>query len=159
MGASIAELLQLDGHRVTIVTPHLEVAPLCNETLEGPRLRHRLHEIGIKALTTASLGSVDERGVRISHQFGHVIEVAADAAVLVTQRLACAELFTDVTRRNLKGTGIEGVYRIGDCVAPRVLADAIFDGHRLGREIDSDNPGTPLPHRRERLIVAEAARD
>ena len=159
MGASIAELLQLDGHRVTIVTPHLEVAPLCNETLEGPRLRHRLHEIGIKALTTASLGSVDERGVRISHQFGHVTEVAADAAVLVTQRLSCAELFTDVTRRNLKGTGIEGVYRIGDCVAPRVLADAIFDGHRLGREIDSDNPGTPRPYRRERLIVAEAAPD
>jgi dimethylamine/trimethylamine dehydrogenase len=80
--------------------------------------------------------------------------VAADAAVLVTQRLSCAELYNDLTGQNLGGSGIEGVYRIGDCVAPRLLADAIFDGHRLGREIDSSGPGIPLPYRRERLVVA-----
>ena len=155
MGASIAELLQLDGYQVTIVTPHLEVAPLCNETLEGPRLRHRLHEIGVEVLTTASLSSVDQVGMRIRHQFGQVTEVAADAAVLVTQRISCAELYNDLTGQNLEGSGIEGVYRIGDCVAPRVLADAIFDGHRLGREIDSYSPGTPLPYRRERFIAGD----
>ena len=155
-GASIAEFLRLDGYQVTIVTPHLEVAPLCNETLEGPRLRHRLHEIGIDTLTTASISSIDERGVCIRHQFGKATEVAANAAVLVTQRLSCAELYDALIGRNLKGAGIEGVYRIGDCVAPRVLADAIFDGHRLGREIDSGDPGTPLPYRRERLVAASA---
>jgi dimethylamine/trimethylamine dehydrogenase len=42
------------------------------------------------------------------------------------------------------------VYRIGDCVAPRLIADAIWDGHRLGREIDSPDPARPLPHLRER---------
>ena len=156
MGAGLAELLQLDGYQVTIVTPHLEVAPLCNETLEGPRLRHRLHELGIEMLTTASLTSVTERGARIGDQFGQVTEVAASAAVLVTQRLSCTGLYNDLVARDLQGTGIEGIYRIGDCVAPRLLADAIFDGHRLGREIDSRDPRTPLPYRRERL-VADAA--
>jgi len=29
------------------------------------------------------------------------------------------------------------VFAIGDCVAPRLLADCVFDGHRLAREIDS----------------------
>jgi dimethylamine/trimethylamine dehydrogenase len=156
MGASLAELLQLDGYQVTFVTPHLEVAPLCNETLEGPRLRHRLHELGIEMVTTASLSSVTERGARIRDQFGQETEVAASAAVLVTQRLSCTELYNDLTGRDLQGTGIEGIYRTGDCVAPRLLADAIFDGHRLGREIDSRDPRTPLPYRRERL-VADAA--
>jgi dimethylamine/trimethylamine dehydrogenase len=42
------------------------------------------------------------------------------------------------------------VYRIGDAVAPRLLSEAVFDGHRLAREIDSPDPETPLPYRRER---------
>ena len=45
------------------------------------------------------------------------------------------------------------LYRIGDCVAPRLIADVIFDGHRLAREIDSENPAVPLPYKRERSIM------
>src|SRR5258708_38087130 len=127
MGASLAELLQLDGCQVTIVTPHLEVAPLCNETLEGPRLRHRLHELGIEMVTTASLSSVTERGARIRDQFRQETEVAASAAVVVTQRLCRTALYHDLTRRHPQGTGIEGIYRTGDSVAPTLLAHARFD--------------------------------
>jgi hypothetical protein len=31
---------------------------------------------------------------------------------------------------------VRAVYRIGDCVVPLLIADAVFDGHRLAREID-----------------------
>ena len=34
-------------------------------------------------------------------------------------------------------------------VASRLLADAIFDGHRLGREVDGPHPQTALPYLRE----------
>jgi electron transfer flavoprotein alpha subunit len=44
-----------------------------------------------------------------------------------------------------------GVFRIGDCVAPRLLAEAVFDGHRLAREIDCDDPEVALPWLRERV--------
>ena len=44
---------------------------------------------------------------------------------------------------------IEAVYRIGDCVAPRLIAECVFDGHRLAREIDSPDPRMPLPFLRE----------
>lgn len=37
----------------------------------------------------------------------------------------------------LEGGGIEGVYAIGDVVAPRLIADYVFDGHRFTREVDS----------------------
>jgi dimethylamine/trimethylamine dehydrogenase len=44
---------------------------------------------------------------------------------------------------------VQAIYRIGDCVAPQLLAEVIFDGHRLAREIDSEDPATPLPFLRE----------
>jgi dimethylamine/trimethylamine dehydrogenase len=72
--------------------------------------------------------------------------------VLVTQRVSDEALYLELTagRDTLEAAGIEAVYRIGDCVAPRLIADAIWDGHRLGREIDSPDPAHPLPHLRER---------
>ena len=38
-------------------------------------------------------------------------------------------------------------------MAPRLIADAIFDGHRLGREIDTADPATALPYLRERTAT------
>jgi dimethylamine/trimethylamine dehydrogenase len=49
----------------------------------------------------------------------------------------------------LAAAGISRLYRIGDAVAPRMISEAIFDGHRLAREIDGRDPGQPAPYRRE----------
>ena len=49
----------------------------------------------------------------------------------------------------MKEAGILAVHRIGDCYARNFLAEAIYSGHRLGREIDSENPSRPLPCIRE----------
>ena len=45
------------------------------------------------------------------------------------------------------------VHRIGDCYAPNFIAESIFSGHRLGREIDSPNPDRPFPFIRERRLL------
>ncbi|MCY4086376.1 MAG: hypothetical protein OXG37_05675 [Actinomycetia bacterium] len=83
------------------------------------------------------------------------VEWAADAVVLVTQRCSNDALYralrSDPDR--LRQAGVQGVYRIGDCVAPRLTADAIFDGHRLAREIDSDDLGVPLPYLPENPVA------
>ena len=47
---------------------------------------------------------------------------------------------------------IDNIFHTGDCYAPRMIADAIFDGHRLAREFDSDNPQYALPWIRERQL-------
>jgi len=80
----------------------------------------------------------------------------ADAVVLCTQRLSDDTLYHQLKadEQALRAQGIEALYRIGDCVAPRLIADVIFDGHRLAREIDTNNPATPLPYKRERMIVS-----
>ena len=45
------------------------------------------------------------------------------------------------------------MHRIGDCYAPNFIAETIFSGHRLGREIDSAHPDRPLPFIRERRLL------
>ena len=86
---------------------------------------------------------------------GGPLELEADAVVLVTQRLSNEELYLDLSASEdaLGANGIEALYRIGDCVAPRLIAEAVFDGHRLAREIDTDDPSIPLPYKRERLVL------
>ena len=70
--------------------------------------------------------------------------------MLVTQRLSDDALYRALQADH---DGVEAVHAIGDCVAPRLIADAIFDGHRLAREIDSPDPSRPLPYLRERPLV------
>jgi dimethylamine/trimethylamine dehydrogenase len=91
----------------------------------------------------------------------HLTEWEADAVVLVTQRRSNEALYRELKDKvgldALRSEGITGFYRIGDCVAPRLTADCIFDGHRLAREIDSDNPEVPLPFKRERAVIEREA--
>jgi dimethylamine/trimethylamine dehydrogenase len=145
MGAGMAELLNGEGHAVELVTSCEKVAPFCDETLEGPLLRRHLHDLGIGMRAECAVRRIDEGGVRGETALGDPFEIECDAVVLVTQRVSDERLFLD-----LRAAGLEGLYRIGDCVAPRLLADAIWDGHRLAREIDSPDPSMPLPHHRER---------
>jgi dimethylamine/trimethylamine dehydrogenase len=68
------------------------------------------------------------------------------------------ELTADPAR--LAEAGIQAVYRVGDCVAPRQqVADAIFDAHRLAREIDSGDPSRPLPWIRENRVLGASDAD
>jgi dimethylamine/trimethylamine dehydrogenase len=152
MGAGMAELLRSRGHRVELMTSCEKVAPMCDETLEGPILRRHLHDLGIGMRAEAWLTRIGAGGADAETELGDTFTVEADAFVLVTQRVSDEALYLELTadREALTAAGIEGVYRIGDCVAPRLIADAIWDGHRLGREIDSPDPSYPLPHLRER---------
>jgi dimethylamine/trimethylamine dehydrogenase len=155
VGAGIAEKLAGDGFSVEIVTPHDRVAPVCDETLEGPLLRKHLHEVGVRQRTGTMLAAIEPGRARATDEFGEPLELEADAVVLVTQRLSEDALYLELKAAGdaLADEGIEGLFRIGDCVAPRIIAEAIFDGHRLAREIDSENPALPLPYKRERLVL------
>jgi len=155
VAAGIAELLALEGYHVELVTCLDQVAPLCDETLEGPMLRQRLHDCGVKFRRGVTLSSIGPAGAAGVDEFGEALDFAVDGVVLVTQRLSDDGLYRELAadRDALGEEGVVGLYRIGDCVAPRIPADAIFDGHRLGREIDSADPAVPLHYLRERITV------
>jgi dimethylamine/trimethylamine dehydrogenase len=150
MGVGMAELLALAGRSVTLVTSLPAVAPFLEKTLEAYPVRARLAGLGVEVVADASVAAIGPGSVRIA-RYGVVSEHAADGVVLVTARRSRDDL--------LRALGEQpATYAIGDCVAPRLLADAIFDGHRLGREIDTDNPRRALPYAREGAGRSEGAR-
>jgi dimethylamine/trimethylamine dehydrogenase len=157
--AGLAERLAGERFEVELVTCLDKIAPVCDETLEGPMLRQHLHDRGIGQRAGVVLTRIEPGRVAATDEFGEELELEADAVVLCTQRLSNEALYLELRadEEALRAEGVEALYRIGDCVAPRIVAEAIFDGHRLAREIDSENPAVPLPYRRERISLESAA--
>jgi dimethylamine/trimethylamine dehydrogenase len=158
MGVSLAEKLASEGKKVTYLTHLGEAAPYMTFTLELPNQLRKLHKLGVDIHTHTMLQSI-EPGKAVSYHVydpEHLTEWKADAVVLVTQRRSNEALYRElkeVGADGLRAQGITALYRIGDCEAPRMIADCVFDGHRLAREIDSENPATPKPYIRERKVV------
>jgi dimethylamine/trimethylamine dehydrogenase len=146
MASAVAELLAREGRSVEFVTGYGMVAPFADETLEADLVLQRLHELGVAIRRGTSLVDVGEGAVGLEDEFGDTHELPCAGVVLVTQRVSRDALFHELEGER------QGLYRIGDCVAPRLLAEAIFDGHRLAREIDSPDPEVPLPYLRERPL-------
>jgi dimethylamine/trimethylamine dehydrogenase len=177
MAVSLAEQLADAGKDVTLVTWYEKVAPYTDFTLEGPNLRRMLREKGIaervahwvqrvKCKNSVQLEIFDiyRDGYRrspgptpgaIPRRAGTAVEhLECDSLLLCTARQSDDSLYRALKsrRENWAETGVTGVFRAGDCLAPRYLADAIFDGHRIGREFESPNPERPLSIIRERQI-------
>src|SRR2546421_6830521 len=150
MGVGIAELLAARGRRVLYVTPLPVVGPFLDHTEEGIPVRQTLVDLGVEWSVETELAAIGPDDCLL-RSFGRERTVAADAVVLVTARVS-----DDALHRGLRADPgpLEAVYAIGDCVAPRLIADCVFDGHRLAREIDAPDPAPPLPYLRERRLVA-----
>ncbi len=156
MAASIAEKLKAEGRDVTIVTPHSDAAHFMKFTTELEMMNRHLRELGIDIRVSTRLNAVSGEHLLLQDVWntGPEQAVGFDALVVVTQRNSENALYRDLLARRSEweGHGIERVLRIGDCVAPGHVADAVYDGHRLAREIDTENPEVPLPFIRERQV-------
>ncbi len=161
MGVGLAEKLVREGRRVTFVTPFSQISPYSTFTLEAPRLNRLLRELGVELLAEHQVERIEPGRVAGCHVYatGRPLEWEVDAVVLATQRVSNDALWRELRADpdRVEAAGIRGLYRVGDCVVPRLVADAVFDGHRLAREIDSDDPATPLPFIRENRVLG--ARD
>ena len=117
-------------------------------------LRKHLHDVGVRTHRDVTLTDVAEKQVSGYDEFEAPWALEVDALVLVTQQesesILYRSLVSDPTA--VTAAGIEGVFCIGDAVSPRMISEAIFDGHRLAREIDSVNPAMPQPYLPERPI-------
>jgi dimethylamine/trimethylamine dehydrogenase len=160
MGVSLAEKLAMEGKKVTIMSHQAHIAKYMDFTLESPNQNRKLHKLGVEIVTEHLPTKLEQGKVHAVHVFdeeAHEKVWEADAVVLVTQRRSNEALYRQLKDNvgfdALKKEGITAVYRIGDCVAPRLIADVVFDGHRLAREIDSPNPEEPLPYKRERRVI------
>jgi len=139
---------------VHLVTTFDVVSPTSDLTLEGPMLREHLHERGVRMHRGVTITSVEAGRASGDDEFGEPWSLEVDGLVVVTQQISDDALYRELAAdpAALEVSGVEALYRIGDCVAPRMISEAIFDGHRLAREIDSPDPSRPLPFDRERGV-------
>lgn len=154
VGPGVAEQLAGEGFEVHLVTPYPVVSPVSDASLEGDMLRRHLHDVGVTAHRGVTVTAVTATGAGGVDEFEQPWSLVCDGVVLVTQQRSddalLGELRSDPQR--LVDAGIEAVYGIGDAVAPRPISEAVFDGHRLAREIDTADPSRPLPYLRERPL-------
>ena len=173
-GVSLAEMMADQGKKVVIVTSLGSVAQYTHFTLEAPNLHRMMYEKGIHEHTLHWMESV-EPGVATAYYLYRdgwkreagptpgkmprrvgtdVVKLEYDTMIVCTGRVPNAELFRELKRRKSEWeeNEIQGIYQSGDCYAPRLIADAIFDGHRIAREFESSNPQIAQPWIRERQI-------
>jgi dimethylamine/trimethylamine dehydrogenase len=148
----VAELLAAEGFEVTVVTTFDVLSPVSDQTLEGDMLRAHLHHAGIRVQHATTITGVSAGSVTGHSRHGEAWSAACDGVVLVTQQASHDALYLELASdpAALTAAGIGALYRIGSALAPRLISEAIFDGHRLAREIDAENPAQPAPFRRER---------
>ncbi|MER6531066.1 FAD-dependent oxidoreductase [Streptomyces sp. NPDC001508] len=154
VGPGLAEYLAKDGHAVTVVTPAEALGHYTKFTMEYRRLMLDLETLDVDIRTGSTVTGATSNGLQVlSH--GKTSDQAVDSVILVGQREAQSGLYRELKGRSAQWAenGIEAVYRIGDCVRPNFIADAVFSGHRLAREIDSPSPAQPLPFVRERRLI------
>ena len=141
MSSLIAELLRSKGIPVTLVTPENIVSAWSDKTSEQDRVQRRLMELGVELITSHGLVSYDGQEAQIECTYtGNRKGIAADAIVTVTMRSPNDSLFHEL-QQSLDSAGDcrpDSVTRIGDCLAPSIIAGAVFSGHRYARELDSE---------------------
>lgn len=152
VGPGIAELLAAEGYETHLVTTKDRVSPVSDDSLEGDMLRRHLHGLGIVFHTGVTLLEAADGTVLGETEFGDPWSLHADGVVLVTQQRSEQSLYQELTADPgaLADAGVRAVHLVGDAVAPRMPSEAVFDGHRLAREIESADPMAPVAYLRER---------
>ncbi len=90
------------------------------------------------------------RELRSKKRFRH----ACGSLVLVTERVPEDGLFHAMNRNSesLASSGIKTLKRIGDCLAPGIIAAAVYSGHLAAREFEAV-PSGDAPFLRERIVI------
>lgn len=172
MAPSLAQKLVEAGHEVTVASG-VELGRYMHFTLEFPNMHRMLHELHVNVLPDVWASRVEEGRIELYNIWGdgHKRQYAGpggiprkpnsshkwyefDTLVVVSGRRSNDELFRGLKakREAWASSGVKGVYIIGDAWAPKLIADATFDGQRLAREIEEQNPQEAKPYRREAAV-------
>jgi dimethylamine/trimethylamine dehydrogenase len=173
MAVALAELARQQGKEVTYVTDAAELAEYGNYTFDIYNNKRMFNEMGIRHILNFWPEKIEPGKITLSYVFSHghdllppetgevprkytpnMLELEADAVILVTSRTPDNSLFKELKARKdeWEEEEIEDVFQIGDGRAPQQSINALFDAHRLAREFDSPHPQFPLPWIRERQI-------
>ena len=125
MGGALAEKLRRDGHEVTLVTPQSMASSWTAMTDEQGFVQGRLMALGVRLVLSSFVVGQGAGVVRVACAYsGRESEVACGTLVLVTGRVPDDALWLAMGGRAV---------RVGDCLAPSSIADAVYSGHAFAR--------------------------
>jgi mycofactocin system FadH/OYE family oxidoreductase 2 len=128
---TVAEFLAEQGRRVTLVTRNQHVGESIGfAVLEF--LYKRLYRAGVELVVCTWVDEILTGEVRCSNVYtGSPSVISADAVVLCTGNKARAELYHEMRALSAPPE----LHRVGDCLAPRKLDNAMWDGYQVGRAL------------------------
>ncbi|MFC0804987.1 NAD(P)-binding protein [Ensifer sp. P24N7] len=145
MGSVLAELLARRGRTVIFITPESQVSPWSRNTLEQARIQKRLIDLGVEIVTAMALAGRTKDQLELSCVYsGRTRPVDCATLVPVTARLPDETLWLELKAREDEwaDAGIKTVTRLGDCLAPGLIAAAVYSGHQYARtyqeQVDKD---------------------
>ena len=144
LGGVLAEKLRQEGCNVSLVTPAADASAWTHNTLEHHRIQSRLLHLGVEIRPHRELVALHGDEVELACVFTRRRErLACDEVVFVTEREPDAALYQALAAdpalaRGRDAAGIRSLRRIGDCLAPSTIAQAVWDGHRAARELEGE---------------------
>ncbi len=130
-----AELLASGGKNVHIITSSLFVGAELGPTQDLYLTRQRLLQKGVTFTPDIAVMEVaGEAGAKVVKGFNVYSNVWSEWGPYDSLVLAMGQQVDDFLYKALKGK-VKELHRIGDCVAPRKVDMAIWEGHKAGREI------------------------
>ena len=146
MAGALAQKLLLEGHAVTYLSPSTVVSSWTEMTNEQAFIQKKLLSMGMQTIFGQVISTVSNNIIStICNYSNETCQHAFDNLLLVTSRHPKAALFYQL--------GNASVTRIGDCLVPSSIADAVYSGHKFAREYGED-PMNIIP-KRERAIIRD----
>ncbi len=140
MGGALAEKLAAEGHDVHLVTTAPVASAWTVLTNEQDFIQSRLIATGVSIHASKALISGNNNEVRLACIYsGREEPMSCATLILVTGRLPEAALWDVLTANGVRAT------RVGDCLTPSSVADAVYSAHRHARLLGEPD----LPPRRE----------
>ncbi len=126
IGCETALYLSREGKGVTLIEILSDIAGDVFISTQQ-HMKKLLADVGAKVLTETRVLEIREEGALISDQHGQRSLLAADSIILAVGMRAGGMGFDEIESQ------IPEVYAIGDCVTPRRVIHAIWEGFRLAR--------------------------
>ena len=144
MGSVLTDVLRAADREVIYVTPDDVVAAWTANTQEYRHVQKRLHALNVRIITAHSLLAVEDDRVRLGCVYSEREQlIAAGSLLLITSRLPNDGLQRALEARvnEWADAGVQGVTAIGDCLAPGLIAHAVYAGQRFAQEFEAPRDG------------------
>jgi len=128
MGGALAERLRAQGHAVCYVTPQAVASSWTVLTDEQGFVQAKLLQAGVEIAGSHLLVGQQAGAVRLACAYtGREVERACGTLIVVTGRLPVDDLYAPLLEAGVS------VSRVGDCLQPSSIADAVYSAHRFAR--------------------------